>query len=109
MAVTTIERHPLLLQAFAALERGQGAEAAGLLAKAARDPRLPRAEMIPLKCALAEARLQQDDLQRAAEALGKQPDELRERLDPALLSNLWRLHGRLATARGEPSRAIALL
>jgi DNA-binding NtrC family response regulator/tetratricopeptide (TPR) repeat protein len=109
VAVTAVERHPLLLQAFAALERGQGAEAAGLLAKAARDPRLPRAEAIPLKCALAEAWLQQDDLQRAADALGRQPDELRERLDPALLSNLWRLHGRLATARGEPSRAIALI
>ena len=109
MAVGIVERHPLLLQAFAALERGLGAEAAGLLARAARDPRLPRSEAIPLKCALAEAWLQQDDLQRAADALGKQPDELRERLDPALLSHLWRLHGRLSTARGEPSRAIALL
>jgi DNA-binding NtrC family response regulator/tetratricopeptide (TPR) repeat protein len=109
VAASTVERHPLLLQAFAALERGQGAEAAALLAKAARDPRLPRAEAIPVRCALAEAWLQQDDLQRAADALGKQPDELRERLDPTLLSNLWRLHARLATARGEPSRAIALL
>jgi DNA-binding NtrC family response regulator/tetratricopeptide (TPR) repeat protein len=109
VAAGIVERHPLLLQAFAALERGLGAEAAGLLTRAARDPRLPRSEAIPLKCALAEAWLQQDDLQRAADALGKQPDELRERLDPALLSHLWRLHGRLSTARGEPSRAIALL
>ena len=104
-----VERHPLLLQAFAALERGQGAAAAALLTKAARDPRLPRAEAIPVRCALAEAWLQQDDVQRAVTALGKPPDEIRERLDPALLSNLWRLHARLAFARGEPSRAIALL
>ncbi len=109
MATGTIERHPLLLQAFAALEKGQGAEAANLLTRASRDPRLPRAESAAVRCALAEAWLQQDDLPRAAEALGKQPDELRERREPALLSNLWRLHARLATARGEPSRAIALL
>jgi DNA-binding NtrC family response regulator/tetratricopeptide (TPR) repeat protein len=109
VATVTVERHPLLAQAFAALERGQGAEAADLLIRASRDPRLPRSETIPLRCALAEAWLLQDDLPRASDALGKQPDELRERLEPSVLSNLWRLHARLATARGEPSRAIALL
>ncbi|HSL20686.1 MAG TPA: sigma 54-interacting transcriptional regulator [Vicinamibacterales bacterium] len=109
MTTVTVERHPLLLQAFAALERGQGADAVELLIKASRDPRLPRSETTAVRCGLAEAWLQQDDLPRAAEALGKQPDELRERLEPSLLSNLWRLHARLATARGEPSRAIALL
>ena len=35
--------------------------------------------------------------------------EGRERLDPARLSDLWRMHGRLAVARGEPSRGIAFL
>ena len=30
-------------------------------------------------------------------------------VDPARLSDLWRLHGRLAVARGEPSRGIAFL
>jgi len=99
----------MIAQALAALERGLGAEAAELFARAGRDPRLPRAELPFVRCGLAEAWLLQDDLARAADALGKQPDELRERLDPTLLSHLWRLHARLATARGEPSRAIALL
>lgn len=109
MVTATVDRHPLLAQAFAALERGQGAQAAELLSRASRDPRLPRAETTALRCGLAEAWLLQDDLPRAADALGKQPDEIRERLDPTLLSNLWRLHAQLATARGEPSRAVALL
>jgi hydrogenase-4 transcriptional activator len=106
---TVAERHPQLVQALSALERGQGAEAADQLLRLARDPRLPRNEGAAVRTALAEAWLLQDDLPRAAEALGRPPDELRERLEPALLSNLWRLHARLATARGEPSRAIALL
>jgi tetratricopeptide (TPR) repeat protein len=50
----------------------------------------------------------QDDLRQATEALGQPPGE-RERLHPARLSELWRLHGRLAVARGEPTRAIAFL
>jgi hydrogenase-4 transcriptional activator len=106
---TVLERHPQLVQALSALDRGQGAEAADLLGRLGRDPRLPRGEAAAVRAALAEAWILQDDLPRAAEALGRPPDELRERLDPALLSNLWRLHARLATARGEPSRAIALL
>jgi DNA-binding NtrC family response regulator/tetratricopeptide (TPR) repeat protein len=40
--------------------------------------------------------------------LGRSPDALREALPPVLHSNLWRLHGRVAFARGEQSRAIAL-
>src|SRR5204863_2673605 len=36
-------------------------------------------------------------------------DAPRDNLPPALLSALWRLHGRIAFARGEQSRAIALL
>src|SRR5215813_7981558 len=47
-------------------------------------------------------------MRQAADALGDPPEE-RERLHPLRLSDLWRLHARLAIAKGEPSRAIALL
>ena len=40
--------------------------------------------------------------------LGRSPDTLATHVPPALHSNLWRLHGRVAFARGEQSRAIAL-
>jgi DNA-binding NtrC family response regulator/tetratricopeptide (TPR) repeat protein len=56
---------------------------------------------------LSEAWLLQDDLRQATEALGR-PPEAWERLDPARLSDTWRMHGRLAAARGEPSRGVAL-
>ena len=46
---------------------------------------------------------------QAARALGRPPDELRTRADPAHLAALWRFHGHVALARGEPSRAIALV
>ena len=70
-------------------------------------PGLGREEQIQIRCALAEAWLLQDDIRQATEALGR-PPEAREGLDPARLSDLWRMHGRLASARGEPSRGIAL-
>ncbi len=95
-------------QAARALERGTGVEAASILVRAMRQPGLHRDEQIQIRCALAEAWLLQDDVRRATEALG-QPPEGRERLDPARLSDLWRMHGRLAVARGEPSRGIAFL
>jgi DNA-binding NtrC family response regulator/tetratricopeptide (TPR) repeat protein len=57
---------------------------------------------------LAEAWLLQDDLDQAAAVLGRPPDALRESVAPGRLSTLWRLHGRLASARGDQSRAIAL-
>src|SRR5204862_2523420 len=44
----------------------------------------------------------------AAGALGRPPDMIRETVSPGRLSTLWRLHGRLASARGDQSRAIAL-
>jgi DNA-binding NtrC family response regulator/tetratricopeptide (TPR) repeat protein len=69
---------------------------------------LSREEQTQIRCALADAWLLQDDLRQATEALGR-PPEARERLDPARLSDLWRMHGRLAAARGEPSRGIAFL
>jgi hydrogenase-4 transcriptional activator len=98
----------LFARAVEALEQGHGAEASSLLVRALRAPGLRADEQIRLRCALAEAWLLQDDLRQATEALGRPPDG-RERADPARLSDLWRLHGRLAAARGEPSRGIAFL
>jgi DNA-binding NtrC family response regulator/tetratricopeptide (TPR) repeat protein len=95
-------------QATDALCQGRGADAAHLLVRALRQPGLTRDEALQIRCALADAWFQQDDVRQAAEALGEPPEE-RERLHPLRLSDLWRLHARLAMARGEPSRAIALL
>jgi DNA-binding NtrC family response regulator/tetratricopeptide (TPR) repeat protein len=95
-------------QAVDALERGYGSEAALHLVRLLKQPGLPRDEQVLIRCALAEAWLLQDDVRQATDALGP-PPERRERLDPARLSELWRMHGRLAVARGEPSRGIAFL
>jgi DNA-binding NtrC family response regulator/tetratricopeptide (TPR) repeat protein len=94
-------------QAVQALEHGYGAEAASLLVRALKQPG-GRDEQVQVRCALAEAWLLQDDVRQATAALGA-PPEGRERLDPARLSDLWRMHGRLAVARGEPTRGIAFL
>ena len=91
-----------------ALQHGHGAEAASLLVRALKHPGLTRDETLQIRTALAEAWFQQDDIRQAADALGQPPEE-RERLHPARLSELWRLHGKLAIAKGEPSRGIALL
>ena len=98
----------LYTEALQALEQGRGLEATPLLIRALKDPTLRRDDQIQIRCALAEAWLLQDDLRQAAEALGRPPED-RERLDPARLSDLWRMHGRVAVARGEPSRGIAFL
>jgi DNA-binding NtrC family response regulator/tetratricopeptide (TPR) repeat protein len=95
-------------QAVQALERGRGTEATTLLVRALKRPGLGREEQAQLRCALADAWLLQDDIRQATDALGR-PPEARERLDPARVSDLWRMHGRLAAARGEPSRGIAFL
>ena len=95
-------------QAVQTLEHGFGADAASLLVRALKQPGLPRDEQVQIRCALAEAWLLQDDVRQATDALGK-PPEGRERLDPSRLSDLWRMHGRLAVARGEPTRGIAFL
>jgi DNA-binding NtrC family response regulator/tetratricopeptide (TPR) repeat protein len=95
-------------QATEALRQGRGADAAGLLVRALKQPGLARDESAQVRCALAEAWFQQDDVRQAADALGDPPEE-RERLHPLRLAELWRLHARLAIARGEASRAIALL
>jgi hydrogenase-4 transcriptional activator len=95
-------------EALQALDRGHGEEAAALLTRLLKRQPTSRDEQLQIRCGLAEAWLLQDDLRQATEALGR-PPEARERLTPARLSHLWRLHGRLASARGEPSRSIAFL
>lgn len=95
-------------EAIRALEQGHGAEATELLGRARGQGDLSRDDRAQIRCALAEALLLQDDLKAASEAIGREPDG-RERLDPARLSDLWRMHGRIAVANGEPSRGIAFL
>jgi hydrogenase-4 transcriptional activator len=103
------DHRPAIAQAREALERGEGAQAVTILTRALREPGLTRDDTLLLRCTLAEAWLLQDELKHAADAVGRPPDELRERIQPALISALWRLHGRITAARGEPSRAIAQL
>src|SRR5215468_4204291 len=98
----------LLARANAALERGHGAEAAQVLTPALRSSTLTRDDELLLRSMLAEAWLLQDDLDQAASALGRPPDTFRDTVSTTRLSTLWRLHGRLALARGDQSRAIAL-
>ena len=100
--------HSILGRARAALERGRGAEAAKLLTPVARSGAMSREDELFVRAALAEAWLLQDDLPQAAAALGRPPDSIREPIADATLSMLWRLHGRVAFARGDKSRAIAL-
>src|SRR4051812_46561753 len=78
-----------------------------MLAPALRSS-LTRDEELTVRSMLAEAALLQDDLDQAASALGRPPDTFRDTVPPRRLSALWRLHGRLASARGDQSRAIAM-
>ncbi len=96
-------------RALAALQRGRGAEAVQWLTQAMRSPGLRRGDELAMRCALAEAWLLQDDIDQAGAVLGRPPDVLRERIEPGRLSALWRLHAQVAFARGDQSRAIALL
>src|SRR4249919_1596371 len=95
------------MRAGASLERCQGAAAVQMLAPALRSS-LTRDEELTVRSMLAEAALLQDDLDQAAAALGRPPDTFRDTVPPRRLSALWRLHGRLASARGDQSRAIAM-
>ena len=79
-----------------------------MLAPALRSSTLSRDDELGLRSMLAEAWLLQDDLDQAAATLGRTPDAIRETVPPGRISTLWRLHGRLASARGDQSRAIAL-
>ena len=105
--MVTIAFQPALARARAALERGRHADAIGILTQALKSSGAKHEDVLGLRCALAEAWLMADDLAQAAATLGRPPD--REDLPPAILSTLWRLHGRIAFAKGEQSRAIALL
>ena len=98
----------LLARAAAALERGRGPEAAQLLAPALRSSTMTRDDELDVRAALAESWLLQDDLEQAATGLGRPPNAFRDTISSGRLSTLWRLHGRLASARGDQSRAIAL-
>ena len=100
--------HALMIRAGASLERGRGAEVAQMLASSLRSTSLTRDEELAVRSMLAEAALLQDDLDQAAGALGRPPDTFRDTVPSRRLTTLWRLHGRLASARGEQSRAIAL-
>ena len=99
---------PALSQAQSALQRGQGAEAVALLTQALKSRHARREDELRLRLALVEAHLLRDDLVQASRVLGRPPDETRERTDPALLAAQWRLHGEIALAHGNASRAIAI-
>jgi hydrogenase-4 transcriptional activator len=105
--VPTTSLQGLLARAASALERGRGSEAAQMLAPSLRAS-LPRDDELAVRATLAEAWLLNDDLDQAAAALGRPPDTFRDTVSSGRLSTLWRLHGRLASARGDQSRAIAL-
>src|SRR5262249_32097983 len=81
---------------------------AQVLAPPLRSSTLTRDDELLVRGMAAEAALLHDDLDGAIAVLGRPPDTLRETVRPVLLSMLWRLHGRVAFARGDPSRAIAL-
>ena len=106
--MVSVAFRPALAQARTALERGHAAEAMSVLEQGLRSPALTRDDEFALRCAMAEACLLHDDVNQASAVLGRLPDALRESIPPARLSALWRLHGRLAFARGDQSRAIAL-
>src|SRR3954462_10881193 len=80
-----------------------------MLAPALRSSTLTREEELTIRSMLAEAALLQDDLDQTATALGRPPDTFRDTIPAGRLSTLWRLHGRLASARGDQARAIAFL
>src|SRR6188768_2675751 len=106
--VAVAQLSPTLARVAAALERGRGSEVPPLLQGMLRTGSLSRDDELSVRAALAEAWLLQDDLTQASSVLGRPPDTLKEQIPDARLSNLWRLHGRIAFARGEQSRAIAL-
>ncbi len=107
--MVSVALQPILARAQAALERGRGTDATQFLQQALRSTSLGREDELALRVLLAEAWLLQDDLTQASASLGRPPDSLRETgVSSATLSNLWRLHGRVASVRGDQSRAIAL-
>jgi hydrogenase-4 transcriptional activator len=106
--VSSPSLHALLARAGSALERGRGPEAVQVLAPVLRSASLSREDDLAVRSALAEAWLLQDDVDEATTVLGREPDKFRDTISAARLSALWRLHGRIASVRGDQSRAIAL-
>jgi hydrogenase-4 transcriptional activator len=96
-----------MARAAANLERGQARAAADLL-RPLLETSLKRFDELAIRGALCEALLLEGDVAQAQSTIGRAPDAFRETLPPILLSTLWRLHGRVAYARGDQSRAIAL-
>ena len=107
--MVTIALQPALARARAALERGRHGDAIATLTQALRSGAFKHEDELALRCTLADAWLMGDDVTQAAAILGRPPDAPRDDLPPALLSTLWRLQGRIAFAKGDQSRAIALL
>jgi len=102
-SVVTTAVQATLARARAALERGRGPEATQLLTPLHNSGTLSTDDAIAVRAALTEGWLLQDDLPRAAAALGRAPDTYREPLSHAQLATLWLLHGRLNFGRGEQS------
>lgn len=98
----------VVARSTALLERGQAGAAADALVPVLRSRALLREDELTIRSLLADALILLGELSQAAAALGRSPDTIREQLPPVLLSTLWRQHGRIAFARGEQSRAIAL-
>lgn len=94
-------------RASAHLERGQAPAAVDILVPLL-ETSLKKEDELTIRCTVAEALLLLGDLSQASATLGRSPDTIRDPVAPVLLSNLWRLHGRVAFGRGEQSRAIAL-
>ena len=99
---------PTLARVAAALERGRGADVPPLLQGILKSGSLSRDDELGVRAALAEAWLLQDDLTQASSVLGRPPDTFKEQIRTPGFPTRWRLHGRIAFARGEQSRAIAL-
>lgn len=106
--MVSLALQPALAGAQAALQRGLGADAIETLTPALSSSSLNRDDELSLRCKLAEAWLLLDDPNKASTVLGRTPDSLRETIAPARLAELWLLHGRIAFARADQSRAIAL-
>ena len=107
-AVISTPLQPALARASALLDRGRGTAAAELLEPLLQARSLKRLDELVIRGALTEAWLLRGDPAQAAAVLGRPPDQIRDPLPQALLSTLWRLQGKVAAARGEQSRAIAL-
>jgi DNA-binding NtrC family response regulator/tetratricopeptide (TPR) repeat protein len=98
---------PVMARVSSNLDRGKAAGAVDILAPLLQTA-LKRQDELVVRASLAEAHLLLGDVSQAAVVLGRTPETIREAMPPTLLSMLWRLHGRVAYARTEQSRAIAL-